>query len=498
MCQWLYLPGDFNSTPPGNVFITTIYIKPGSTGSYSYTNMLLKLGNTSLTTLTSGTWNSGLTTVYNPSSVTISTTNNSWLSITLSTPFLYTGGGLLFEASHQNSGGIGTGFTINQYSVSGRNGRMYGVPTSTSSSGADNATALFGFDCIPAACSGMPSAGTITNAAMNTATPLCAGGTMTLTGNSTNLGNGITYMWQSASSSTGPFSNVTNGSGSGTLSYTTGAVFSNTWYRLAITCTNSSLTSYSAPYQVITGSAQPSAISGNPTFCPGDISTYSVSNVPGSTYTWTLPAGWTGSSSNSSITVTAGSSPGTISVLANSSCGTSIARTKSIAAGGVPATPGAISGAQLVCKNASMTYSVAPVAGALSYQWTLPSGWSGSSTTNSITIMPDTNSGNIMVRAINNCGLSQPNSRAITVINSLSSPGTIISSSSGSYCGGKIYSFRINSVPGATSYVWNYPSGWSGTNSDTAVQVYAGNSGQVTVTAYASCATSPSSSLSIT
>ncbi len=80
--------------------ITTVYIKPSSSKTnQAMTNLTVKLGNTSLTTLTSGTWISGLTTVYNPSSVTITTTANQWKAITLSTPFLYSGGNLLFELS---------------------------------------------------------------------------------------------------------------------------------------------------------------------------------------------------------------------------------------------------------------------------------------------------------------------------------------------------------------------------------------------------------------
>src|SRR3954464_13321454 len=52
MCQWLYLPADFAPTPPGSVFITTVYIKPSTTTTFTFTNLQVKLGNTTLSTLT--------------------------------------------------------------------------------------------------------------------------------------------------------------------------------------------------------------------------------------------------------------------------------------------------------------------------------------------------------------------------------------------------------------------------------------------------------------
>lgn len=59
----------------------------------------------------------------------------------------------------------------------------------------------------------------------------------------------------------------------------------------------------------------------------------------------------------------------------------------------------------IICSiNSPITVSVNPVAGAESYTWTKPSGWSGTSTTNSITLTPNgTSAGAVSVRA-NLCG----------------------------------------------------------------------------------------------
>jgi hypothetical protein len=146
---------------------------------------------------------------------------------------------------------------------------------------------------------------------------------------------------------------------------------------------------------------------------------------------------------------------------------------------------------------------VTPVTGASSYQWTLPSGWSGASTTNSInvSVSGSVGTGTLSVKAINGCGTSANTNLNVTVINSLVSPGAITSSNppGNAYCAGQLYTFSINPVPGATAYVWSFPNGWSGTVTGTSIQAFPDTtSGQVKVTAYASCATSATQALNVT
>ncbi|MEI6696278.1 MAG: hypothetical protein WCO13_09425 [Bacteroidota bacterium] len=76
--------------------------------------------------------------------------------------------------------------------------------------------------------------------------------------------------------------------------------------------------------------ATPGTISGTATVCSGTSQTYSIEAVPNTTsYTWSLPSGWIGSSSNNSITATAGLN-GNISVVANNACGSGTAQTLSV------------------------------------------------------------------------------------------------------------------------------------------------------------------------
>ncbi|MEX2485427.1 MAG: T9SS type A sorting domain-containing protein [Brumimicrobium sp.] len=76
---------------------------------------------------------------------------------------------------------------------------------------------------------------------------------------------------------------------------------------------------------------QPTAISGATELCEGDSETYSVTNDPNAdSYTWTIPNGWTGTSTTNSITVTADNSSGDLIVMANNSCGDSDQQTLSV------------------------------------------------------------------------------------------------------------------------------------------------------------------------
>jgi len=77
--------------------------------------------------------------------------------------------------------------------------------------------------------------------------------------------------------------------------------------------------------------AQPGAITGSGEVNP-NISytyTYSVPEVPGASYSWALPVGWTGSSTGNSITatITGLAQSGTVSVTAKNDCGSSKAST---------------------------------------------------------------------------------------------------------------------------------------------------------------------------
>jgi hypothetical protein len=412
-----------------------------------------------------------------------------------------------------------------------------------------------------------------------------------------------------------------NGSDNGDYVYTASKVFTES--------TTSSCTS--AP-------AQPGSIAGNSTTCSGSSVTYSVAQVSdATTYIWTLPSGWTGSSTSNSITTIAGSSSGTISVVAGNGCGNSPATTLPVtittlsatitangntlqSSGGTsyewylngvfitgavnssytptqsgnyvvvvynngchassapypftvttctsaPTQPGNITGNSTTCVGDSVAYSVTPVSGATSYTWSLPNGWTGTSTTNSINIRAGSSSGSISVVAVNTCGNSPAATLAVTIPTitaTITANGNILQSSVGtsyewyrngnlisgatsstytatqdgsytvvvysngchatsspyiysttsctsapvqpgsitgnsSICSGSSITYSVAAVSGAVAYTWTLPSGWTGTSTSTSITVIVGGaSGTVSVVAANGCGNSPASVLPVT
>ena len=246
---------------------------------------------------------------------------------------------------------------------------------------------------------------------------------------------------------------------------------------------------------------QPGVITGLSSICPGTSQTYSISAVANATeYVWSLPSGWSGSSTGTSITLTAGNSGGTIGVSAKNECGTSTNRTLVVAMqAAIPATPGVITGDTAVCPGISKTYSVTAVTNASEYIWTLPSGWTGSSTTNSITVNTGSSgsNGNISVIAKNSCGQSTPRSLAVNVKTGTPATPSAISGTT-SVCPGTSQTYSVTNVPGVT-YTWSLPSGWSGSSTGSSITTTTGtNPGNISVTAKNDCGESASSILAVT
>ena len=101
---------------------------------------------------------------------------------------------------------------------------------------------------------------------------------------------------------------------------------------------------------------QPVFISGNITVCKESSNIYSITGVSGATsYTWSLPGGWTGSSTTISINAYAGSLSGNIRVIAINTCGTSTAQTINVIVNTVN-TSVSQSGAVLTAEAAGATY----------------------------------------------------------------------------------------------------------------------------------------------
>lgn len=115
--------------------------------------------------------------------------------------------------------------------------------------------------------------------------------------------------------------------------------------------------------------SQPGSVAGPTTVCDGSSYNYSITPVPGATsYNWSLPGGWSGSSSTTSITATAGMAGGTITVAASNACGTSLAQTLSVNVNTIVANA---SSTPLLCNgdNSGTATATQTGTGPFSYLW---------------------------------------------------------------------------------------------------------------------------------
>lgn len=216
-----------------------------------------------------------------------------------------------------------------------------------------------------------------------------------------------------------------------------------------------------------TAPVTPGSISGNSRLCPGDATTYSVAPVSrATTYNWTVPAGVTitaGAGTNViNVSVGAGYAGGNITVTASNICGASPVRTRSIALN-TPSTPGVIGGAANgICQTNGNAYSVASVANATSYNWSVPVGATIASGQGSATISVNYGlgftSGQVTVNSVNGCGSSATRSYAVS--GAPARPASITGIASPT-CGGQSYLYGVPSVAGTSAYIWTVTPGGS-------------------------------------
>jgi hypothetical protein len=238
---------------------------------------------------------------------------------------------------------------------------------------------------------------------------------------------------------------------------------------------------------------------------------YSTPLVAGiQTYNWSVPVG---------ATIVSGAGTNTIQVQFNNSFtggalsvnlfnGCSVSSPTSIAlVASTAATLGAIQGPSSVCQQVgigTVTYTVAAVVGAQSYNWSFANGSNASiiSGAGTNTIQVQYSNGFIQdtlkLTMVSNCGPNATRTYFVT-----SQPNSL-SSISGPSCVsiGQSISYSVSSSSGATTYNWVVPTGMTITNGQntTAITVSVGSTftgGNVQVSAMNNCGTTNSISLTI-
>jgi hypothetical protein len=156
--------------------------------------------------------------------------------------------------------------------------------------------------------------------------------------------------------------------------------------------------------------------------------TFSVTNQSGIVFTWSVPIGCTIQTGQGTykITVQVGSTftTGDITVTASSACGIPTTAYKTIS--GAPTSPSSITGLTQLCSNQiSVNYSCTTVAGAMQYNWTIPSGaaYNSGQGTNLINVnfnsSPGT-TGSVKVQAVNSCGSSTNRTLSVSFVQCIS------------------------------------------------------------------------------
>ncbi|MBX2902046.1 MAG: PKD domain-containing protein [Chitinophagales bacterium] len=311
------------------------------------------------------------------------------------------------------------------------------------------------------------------------------------------VANATNYVWNvsGGGSVTGA-----QGSTSNTINWTTAGGP----YTVSVTASNG-CGSVGQTAQVTVQNAAPSnlgTITGNANPCPGN-QTYSINAVPNATsYTWAVSGGGNVTSSQNSATInwlTAGTY--TVSVTASNTCGNATAILSVTVKTAPPTSVSVISGSNNPCPGTE-TYSITPVAGASSYQWSVSNGGTitqGQGTT-SINVNWTTPGGiyTVSVQASNDCG-NASNTLSVMVQNPPpAQPGAIVGDTS--VCvGSKTYS--IGPVANATSYTWAVSGGGTITQGQGAlnptINWTTAGTYTVSVTATNSCGSSTASVLTV-
>jgi|GEM_PF-6498018 len=239
--------------------------------------------------------------------------------------------------------------------------------------------------------------------------------------------------------------------------------------------------------------------------CPNVV--YSVPNVIGVNYVWSIPPTATivsGAGTNSITVSYSVSASGNVSVYGTNCAGSSPASLKPVSATPLPDAAGSITGSQSVCPGQNnVSYTVPLINNATGYTWSVPANATiiSGQNTNSISVNFSTQSGNISVYGTG-CGGVGPTSQPypVSVLPTPNNAGVITGKTVACNQTGVVYS--IQPIANATGYVWTVPSGAtivSGQNTTSIAVNFSGTTqaGNVTVSgtiAGSTCLTSGQSS----
>ncbi len=222
-------------------------------------------------------------------------------------------------------------------------------------------------------------------------------------------------------------------------------------------------------------------VANNGPLCPG--ATLNLTANGGISYQWAGPNSFFTTNQNPTILNVSALNSGTyaITVTGSNSC-TATGSTEVVINPSTPSAAGTISGPATACQGTTgLVFSVAPISGATSYIWSLPSGVTLTSggNTNSITVSV-TNSaitGIVSVHGENNCGVGAASNHALTIS---SIPIASASAINSPVCAGLTLNLQAN---GGSIYNWAGPNGFASTQQNPSIiNVTTAASGSYSVT----------------
>jgi hypothetical protein len=376
-----------NAAPYSNVTTTTLNITAASVALNNYQYRLVATTGTCSSTSTAGTItvNTAAAITSQPVNASVCTGSTATFSVTAS------GTGLTYQwySSPTGAGGsfttlgataTGASYTTGAVTVS-TNAFYQVIVTSAGCPGTVTSTVA------QLAISAVPTVSLVT-----TSQTVCAPATATYT--CTAAGTGITYQWESAPSTAGPFTAVVGGTGANTNTYTTGATnasMSGMVYRVVVsgTCPPTA-TSANATLTVNTAAVITTAPTAQ-TVCNGTAANFSVvatgTNLGyqwqmsttgiGGTYS-NVSTGGTAASYTTPVTIPANNGTYYRVVVTGASCAPAVTSVPVLLTVNTVAVIGTQPTAQFACIPQTATFNVGATGTGLTYQWQLAA--SGSST----------------------------------------------------------------------------------------------------------------------
>jgi gliding motility-associated-like protein len=286
--------------------------------------------------------------------------------------------------------------------------------------------------------------------AIGSNSPICVGGTLNL---SSNTIPGATYVWS------GPNGFSSNAEDPSIPNATSAMGGSYSAYVVVNGCTSST----ASTNVVINNAPSAPAIGSNSPICVGATLNLSSNTIPGATYVWSGPNGFSSNAEDPSIPNATSAIGGSYSAYVVVNGCTSSTASTNVVINNAPSAP-AIGSNSPICVGGTLNLSSNTIPGA-TYVWSGPNGFSSNAEDPSIPNATSAMGGSYSAYVVVNGCTSSTASTNVVINNAPSAPAI---GSNSPICEGGTLNLSSNTIPGAT-YVWSGPNGFSSNAEDPSI-----------------------------